>query len=80
MLMAEGARAVYACVTHGVLSGNANEVLDNSPIKKLFVTDTISLEREVSDKVEVVSVAEVFAEAIRRIEAGESLSELFATE
>lgn len=80
LLMSEGAREVYACTTHGVLSGDANATLDASPIKKLFVTDTISMEREISPKVEVISVGEVFGEAIQRIEAGESLSELFETE
>lgn len=80
MLVEEGAREVYACATHGVLSGNANEILDESPLKKVFITDTISMERSLSPKVEVVSVGEVFGDAIARIEKGESISELFETE
>lgn len=80
LLTKEGAREVYACATHGVFAGEANEVLDRSSIKKLFVTDTVSSDRIRSSKIEIVSVAEVFAEAIQRIEAGESLSELFETE
>jgi len=80
LLMQDGAREVHACVTHGVLSGDANSVIDQSPITKLFITDTISTDRNVSSKIEVVSAAEVFAEAIERIEKGESLSELFETE
>ena len=79
-LMQEGAKEVYACATHGVFSGNANENLDASPIKKLFITDTVSMNRVISKKIEVVSAAEVFGEAIQRIEKGESLSELFDTE
>ena len=80
LLMQDGAREVHACVTHGVLSGDANSVIDQSPITKLFITDTIATDRKVSSKIEVVSAAEVFAEAIERIEKGESLSELFETE
>ncbi len=80
MLMQDGARDVYACATHGVLSGEANAILDRSPIKKLFITDTISADRQFSPKVEVVSVGEIFGDAIMRIERGESLSELFETE
>lgn len=80
MLTKEGAKEVYACATHAVLAGDANNVLDQSSIKKVFMTDTISIDRPMSSKVEIISAAEVFAEAIQRIEAGESLSELFETE
>lgn len=80
LLAENGAREVYAAATHGILSGEALKKLENSPIKKLFITDTISTERELGSKVEVVSVGEVFGEAIQRIETGESLSELFRTD
>lgn len=80
MLIQDGAREVYACVTHGVLSGDANAVLDQSPIKKLFTTDTISTDRTVSSKVEIVPVGDLFGDAIQRIEHGESLSALFENE
>jgi len=80
LLVENGAREVHACATHGVLSGDANLVLDNSPIQKVFITDTVSADRPLSKKVDVVSVGEVFGEAIERIEKGESLSELFETE
>ncbi len=80
LLQESGAREVYAATTHGLLSGDALKIIDDSPIKKLFITDTISPDRKFSDKIEVVSVGEVFGEAIQRIEAGESLSELFETE
>ena len=79
LLVENGAREVYAAATHGVLSGDALATIEQSSIKKLFITDTISPERTLSDKVEVVSVGEVFGEAIERIESGESLSELFQT-
>lgn len=80
LLMESGAREVYAAATHGVLSGQANATIDASPIKKMFITDTISPERRLSSKIEVVTVAPLFADAIKRIETGESLSALFETE
>lgn len=80
MLIDDGAREVYACATHAVLSGDANTLLDESPIKKLFITDTITTDRPLSKKVEALSVGAVFGEAIERIEQGESISALFETE
>jgi ribose-phosphate pyrophosphokinase len=80
LLEENGAREVYAAATHGILSGDALAKIEKSPIKKLFITDTISSERHLGSKVEVVSVGEVFGEAIERIETGESLSELFRTD
>ncbi len=80
LLVENGAREVYAATTHGVLSGDALKTIDASPIKKLFITDTISTDRPLSEKVEVVSVGDTFGDAINRIEHGESLSALFETE
>jgi len=80
LLSENGAREVYAAATHGVLSGNAIKTIENSPIKKLFITDTIFTDQPLGEKVEVVSVGELFGEAIERIETGESLSELFETD
>jgi len=73
-----GAKHVYACATHAVLSGPAIERIDNSVIEKFIVTDTIPLSDEKKiEKIEVVSVAPIFAEAIRRIHLDESVSILF---
>ncbi len=73
-----GAKKVYACATHAVLSGPAVERIENSVIEKFVVTDTIPLtEEKKTDKMEVVSVAPIFAEAIRRIHLNESVSILF---
>ena len=80
LLQENGAREVYAAVTHGILSGNAVETIAQSPIKKLFITDTISADRPLGDKIEVVSVGDTFGDAIERMEKGESLSELFETD
>jgi ribose-phosphate pyrophosphokinase len=77
LLIENGAREVYAVATHGVFSGKAMETLDASPIKKIFTTDTISMDRPLSKKIEIVSVGPIFGEAIQRIETGESLSALF---
>lgn len=80
LLVENGAKEIYATATHGVLSGKAMENIDASAIKKLFITDSVSVDRQLSQKVEVVSVGELFAEAIRRLENDESLSELFETD
>ncbi len=80
LLIENGASEVYATATHGILSGDALKVIEASAIKKLFITDTISADRPLNEKIEVVSVGGLFGDAIRRIESGESLSELFETE
>jgi ribose-phosphate pyrophosphokinase len=78
-LMEQGARAVYAVVTHGVLTEGSVERIDKSPIKQLLITDTVENQPvKFSPKVEVVSVAPLFAEAIKRIHNRESISEMFS--
>mgnify|MGYP000892148340 FL=1 len=73
-----GAKEVYACCTHGVLSGPAIERIKNSPIKELVILNTIPLPKEKKiDKITVLSVADVFAEAIERIYGDVSISTLF---
>lgn len=73
-----GAKEVYACCTHPVLSGPAIERIEASPIKELLVLDTISLPDEKKiDKIKTISVAPVFAEAIERIYEDLSVSTLF---
>ena len=77
-LIENGARTVYAAVTHGVFSPGSMERIADSPIAKVLVTDTVETQPvELSDKVEVVSVAPLFGEAIRRIHDRESISVLF---
>jgi len=80
LLKNSGATAVYAAATHGVLSGPANERIDNAPVEKVFITDTITPERALSSKIEVISVGEIFGDAIKRIQTDESLSELFESD
>lgn len=77
-IMARGAVEAYACCTHGVFSGPAIERLQNSSLKEILVTDSIALpESKQIDKIKVVSVDEILAEAVRRIVNNESVSELF---
>jgi ribose-phosphate pyrophosphokinase len=77
-LVERGATAVYAAVSHGVFSAGSMERLDRSPIQRLMVTDSIETQPVVlSHKVEIISVAPLFGEAIRRIHNRESLSILF---
>jgi ribose-phosphate pyrophosphokinase len=78
-LMECGACAVYALVTHGVLSEDAVGKIDRSPIKKLVITDTVENQLvKRSNKIKVVTVAPLFGEAIRRIQNHASLSAMFS--
>ncbi len=78
-LLDRGAKRVYACCTHPVLSGDAVARLEASPILKVMVTDTIPLpDYKNTDKIQIVSVAPLLADAIRRIHQDRSVSELFA--
>ncbi len=77
-LVLRGARSVSAAVTHGVFAGDSMERLDASPITRLITTDTVETQPvTLSEKVTIVSVAPLFAEAIRRIDRRESISLLF---
>ena len=78
-LVEKGAKAVYACCTHPVLSGQAIKVIAESPLKEMIVTDTIPLREEAKacPNVKVLSVSNLLAEAIRRIFEDESVSYLF---
>ena len=73
-----GASEVYACATHGVLSGPALERIEQSCIKELVLLDTIPIPPEkMLDKITMLSVAPVFAEAIERIYEDKPVSPLF---
>ena len=73
-----GAKSVSAVATHAVLSGPALERIDNSQIKHILFTDTLYIpESKKRENIDVVSVADIFGEAIKRIHKGESVSALF---
>lgn len=75
-----GAREVHACCTHGVLSGPALCRVDSSCLSSLLITDTIPLpEPDMHPKIEVLSVAGLLADAIRRIHFDSSVSEMFVS-
>jgi ribose-phosphate pyrophosphokinase len=78
-LKENGASAIYACATHGVLSGPAIERINNSVIEEIVLTDTIPLgdKEQQTGKVRMLSIADLLAEAIRRIHEDESVSSLF---
>jgi len=78
-LKEHGARTIYACATHGVLSGPAIDRINDSDLEKVVITDTVPLgeKAERTSKIKVLSVAELLAEAIRRIHEDESVSSLF---
>jgi ribose-phosphate pyrophosphokinase len=76
LLKEKGARSVRAMVTHPVLSGKAYENIENSVLEELVVCDTIPLNKEVS-KIKVISVAELFAVAIRNAYENKSINNLF---
>lgn len=78
-LKADGAVKVVAYCTHAVLSGSALKNINGSVLDELVVTDTIPLSEEAmkSEKIRQLSVAEMLAETIRRIAAGESVSSLY---
>ncbi|MEI6898626.1 MAG: ribose-phosphate pyrophosphokinase [Bacteroidota bacterium] len=71
-----GARSVRAVVTHPLLSGKAYENINNSALEEVIVTDTIPLQGQ-SEKIKVVSTADLFAEVLRRLKKRESINSLF---
>ena len=80
LLKRSGASCVYALVTHGVFSGDACERINASCLDKVVVTNSVPQEeheRRCPEKLEVLEVGNVFAEAIRRVHHGESISVLF---
>lgn len=77
-LRKNGAKKVYGCASHGVLSGEAFNRLENSIMEKFVISNTIEVPEEKLGKVlKVVNVAPIFASAIRRINGNKSVSEMF---
>jgi ribose-phosphate pyrophosphokinase len=73
-----GAREIYACATHAVLCGPAIERLRDAPIRQLVITDSIPVQPEKQlPKIVTLSVAQLLADAIKRIHENESVSKLF---
>lgn len=80
LLAEKGAKGVYACATHGVFSKNAIENINNSALTKVVVTDSIYFDRmkhPSTDKIEVLSISGLLADALRRIHEDRTVSPLF---
>jgi ribose-phosphate pyrophosphokinase len=76
----EGAKRIFACATHPVLSGNAFENLKASPFERVVVTDTIPVPKDAPDNITVLSVADLLTDSIRRIFTDDSVAEVFGGE
>ena len=77
-LKEHGAGDIYCCVTHPVLSGNAAEIVEKSPIKEFVITDTLPVpEEKIGPKTKMLSIASVLGEAIHRIHSGISVGAMF---
>lgn len=79
ILKEHGAKEIYAGATHGILVGPAIQRIEKSPIKELVVTSTVPVEKEkMIDKIKIVSIEPLFAEAIKRLNEEKPLGDLFA--
>lgn len=76
LIMQKGAASVRAICTHPILSGKAIENINNSMLQELVITNTIPL-KELSPKIKVLTVADLFAKAIRKLQDKDSISSLF---
>jgi ribose-phosphate pyrophosphokinase len=77
-LKERGAKKIFACCSHGLLSGNAMERIEASPISELVITDSVPLRaKKVPKKIKVISTAPMVGEAIKRIHFEQSISSLF---
>ncbi len=75
-MMEKGARSIRAFATHPILSGNAVERINDSPIAELVVTDSVPIIKE-SEKIKVLSIAEIFAKTIQAVNLNQSISTSF---
>ncbi len=77
LMKKNGALEVRAIVTHGVMSGKAVENVENSALEEIIFSDSIPFDESRSNKVKVLSIAELFAETIRRVQSHKSISEQY---
>ncbi len=76
LLMENGAKVIYGAATHAILSDPALERIEKSAFEKIIITDTLPLVTQ-SEKLQVVSVAPLLAQAISAVHDGDSVSALF---
>ncbi len=77
ILMQNGARSVRAMASHGVLSGNAYQNIENSQLQEVIVTDTIPVKTELSSKIKVLTCAPLFADVMKSVHEHKSISNKF---
>ena len=78
VLKEQGAKDIYAACTHAILSDNATQAIKESPITKIFLTDSVNISKsKVEKNMQIISVADLLAEAIKRIHMERSISDLF---
>lgn len=77
LMLEMGAKSVQAIVSHGVMSGNACQCIDNSALTEIAFTDSIPFDEICCKKVKILSVAEMFAETIQRVQDHKSISEQY---
>ena len=77
IMKAAGAKTVRACATHCVMSGPASERVMNSALEEIVFTDSIPFDHSRCEKVKQISVADLFAETIRRVVSNESISDQY---
>ena len=77
VIMDNGAKSVRAIVTHGVMSGDAIKNVNNSVLSEVIFTDSIPFEQGKSDKVKILSIADMFADTIQRVLTHKSISEMY---
>jgi len=77
LMMENGAASVRAFCTHPIFSGDAYEKIEKSPFCEVYVSDTIPIDHNRTDKIKVLSTASLFAEVIHRVQSYESISSLF---
>lgn len=77
LMKEKGAKSVRAMVSHGIMSGNAAQNVMNSALTEIVFTDSIPYDRSKCPKVKVLSIADMFAETIRRVQEHKSISELY---
>ena len=76
-LKERGAKCIYAVCTHGILSRNGVDKINNSPIEKLIITDSLPANRNLGPKVEILPISYLLAQAIQRNHDGMSISDMF---
>jgi len=77
VIMENGAKSVRAIVSHGVMSGNAIDNIMNSALTELIFTDSIPFDCKKCDKVKILSIADMFADTIQRVQEHKSISEQY---